>query len=122
MKAVSISGLMIALFVSAGLGLIGPVAAQTIAPRSDRAPMSKDSYTLATTKAEAQYTVDKEACAPLSEKGGSAAHRDTTTERTEARSNASAERREAAIKVANEKCDSVTTAANDDCPSNPKMQ
>jgi hypothetical protein len=56
------SKLMIALFVSAGLGLAGGAAAQTYAPRSDSAPMSKDSYTMAKKNADAQYKIDKDAC------------------------------------------------------------
>jgi hypothetical protein len=57
------SKLMIALFVSAGLGLAGVAAAQT---KSDSAPMSKDSYTMAKKNADAQYKIDKDACSSQS--------------------------------------------------------
>ena len=59
------SKLMIALFVSAGLGLAGSVAAQTYAPKSISAPMSKDAYTQAKQNADAQYKIDKDACSTL---------------------------------------------------------
>src|ERR1700675_4328219 len=60
------SRLMIALFVTAGLAIAGPAAAQTYAPKSDRTPMSKDSYTTAKKDADAQYKVDKDACSSQS--------------------------------------------------------
>src|SRR6202140_3568299 len=60
------SKLMIALFVTAGLGIAGPGAAQTYAPKTDSAPVSKDSYTMAKTNADAQYKIDKDACSSLS--------------------------------------------------------
>jgi hypothetical protein len=41
------SKLLIALFVSAGLGLAGTAAAQMYAPKTSSTPMSKDAYTLA---------------------------------------------------------------------------
>ena len=65
------SKLMIALFVTAGLGIAGPGAAQTYAPKTDSAPVSKDSYTMAKTNADAQYKIDKDACSSLS---GNAKH------------------------------------------------
>jgi hypothetical protein len=61
------SKLMIALFVAAGLGVSGPAAAQTMnSPKTATMPMSKDSYTAAKTSADAQYNIDKEACASTS--------------------------------------------------------
>jgi hypothetical protein len=60
------SKLMIALFVTAGLGLAGPAVAQLYAPKATSTPMSKDSYTLAKKNADAQYKIDKDACSSLS--------------------------------------------------------
>jgi len=60
------SRLLIALFVASGLGVIGPVAAQMSSPMGAPAPMTKDSHTLATTNADAQYKIDKDACSSLS--------------------------------------------------------
>ena len=58
------SKLMISLFVGAGLGFAGASAAQTNAPMT--APISKATYTQAVKDADAQYTMDKDACASLS--------------------------------------------------------
>jgi hypothetical protein len=58
------SRLMIALLVSAGLGFAGASAAQMNA--STTAPISKASYTQAVKDADAQYKIDKDACASLS--------------------------------------------------------
>ena len=62
------SKLMIALFVSAGLGFAGVSSAQTYAPKTTlaTASMSKDGYTQAKKSADAQYKIDKDACASLS--------------------------------------------------------
>jgi hypothetical protein len=60
------SKLMIALFVSAGLGFAGTAAAQMYASKTTVTPMSKDNYTMAKTNADAQYKVDKDACSSLS--------------------------------------------------------
>ncbi len=60
------SKLMIALFVSAGLGFAVPGVAQTSAPKTVSTPMSKDSYAMAKTNADAQYKIDKDACSSLS--------------------------------------------------------
>lgn len=59
------SKLMIALFVSAGLGFAGTAAAQTYAAKTTSTPMSKENYTVAKTNADAQYKIDKDACSPL---------------------------------------------------------
>ena len=123
------SKLMIALLVSAGLGLIGPVAAQTMVPRSDRAPISKDSYTLATTKAEAQHTINKEACAPLSESAGARcvvtakgkesiakAEAKAARENTpKARADLRLARAQAKFDVAIDRCDEMTGGDKDAC-------
>ena len=59
------SKLMIALFVTVGLGFAGPGAAQMYAPKTTSTPMSKDSYTMAKTNADAQYRIDNDACSSL---------------------------------------------------------
>ena len=58
------SKLMIALFVTAGLGFAGTAAAQMNPPMT--APISKASYTQAVKDADAQYKIDKDACSSLS--------------------------------------------------------
>ena len=60
------SRLLIALFITAGLGFAAPAMAQTYAPKSTASPMSKDAYAMAKTNADAQYKVDKDACSTLS--------------------------------------------------------
>jgi len=58
------SKLMIAMFVTAGLGFAGAGAAQMNSPMT--APMSKANYTQAVKDADAQYKIDKDACSSLS--------------------------------------------------------
>ena len=60
------SRLMIALFVTAGLGFAGSGVAQTYAPKATSTPMSKDAYVLAKKNADAQYKIDSDACSALS--------------------------------------------------------
>ena len=60
------SKLMIALFMSAGLGLALPAVAQVTTPNPGSSTTSKDAYTQAKTKADAQYQIDKDACSSLS--------------------------------------------------------
>ncbi len=60
------SKLMIAILATAGLGFAGHSAAQMYAPKSTSMPMSKDNYAMANKNADAQYRIDKEACASLS--------------------------------------------------------
>ena len=62
------SRLMIALFVTAGLGVAGVSAAQTYAPKTTlaTASMTKDGYAQAKKDADAQYKIDKDACSSLS--------------------------------------------------------
>jgi len=63
-----VSKLMIALFVSAGLGFAGAAGAQSYALKatSTSTPLSKDSYAAAKKDADAQYKIDKDGCASLS--------------------------------------------------------
>ncbi len=62
------SKLMIALFVSAGLGFAGAAAAQVqvYASKTASASMSKEGYALAKKNADAQYKIDNDACSSLS--------------------------------------------------------
>ena len=57
------SKLMVALFVTAGLGFAGTAAAQMNAPMTT--PISKASYTQAVKDADAQYKIDNEACSSM---------------------------------------------------------
>jgi len=60
------SKLMIALMAAAGLGACGASMAQMVAPKNMATPMSKDTYAATKASADAQYKVDKDACASLS--------------------------------------------------------
>jgi hypothetical protein len=62
----SMSKLMIALFVAAGLGVAGSAVAEDYALTNTSAPMTRDAYTMAKKNADAQYKIDTEACASLS--------------------------------------------------------
>ena len=123
------SKLMIALFVSAGLGFAGTASAQTYASKSTVTPLSKDGYAMAKTDADAQYKVDKDACASLAgnakdicmaeAKGkdnvakadAEAAYQNTAKHRENAR----VARAQANYDVANEKCDDLAGNAKDVC-------
>jgi hypothetical protein len=59
------SKLMIALFITAGLSVAGPAAAQMYGTKTASTTMSKDSYTMAKTNADAQYKTEKDACSSL---------------------------------------------------------
>ena len=128
------SKLMIALFMTAGLGVVG-CAAQPNAPMTATKPMaaatpiSKDAYDMAVRNADAQYKVDKDACSPrsgnakdicLAEANGKekvakanaeAAYKATPKAREDAR----VARAEATYNVAKEKCDDVSGNAKDVC-------
>ena len=58
--------LILALFVTSGLGFAGSSAAQMNTSKATSTPMSKDSYLAAKASADGQYKIDKEACASLS--------------------------------------------------------
>ena len=123
------SKLMIALFVSAGLGFAGTAAAQMYASKTTVTPMSKDSYTMAKTNADAQYKVDKDACSSLSAnakdiciaeaKGkdniakaeAEAAYQNTAKHRESAR----VAHAQAAYDIAIEKCDDLAGNTKDVC-------
>ena len=122
------SKLMIALFVSAGLGFAGAGTAQTPAQKNPAA-MSKDAYAMAKASAAEQYKVDKDACAGLSgnardicmaeAKGkenvakadAEAAYENTPKHRESAR----IARAQAAYDVAKEKCDNLAGNLKDVC-------
>ena len=61
------SKLMIALFITAGLGIAGAGSAQTYVAKntSPSTPMTKDNYAMVKKDADAQYKIDKEACSSL---------------------------------------------------------
>jgi hypothetical protein len=125
---------MIALFLSAGLGLAGcatqrpaPVAAAK--PMVPVAPISKDAYDIAIRNADAQGKLDKDACSPrsgnakdicLAEANGKemiakadaeAAYRNSSIARESAR----AARADATYGVAKEKCDDLAGNTKDVC-------
>jgi hypothetical protein len=60
------SKLLIALFVTAGLGFAGASIAQTYPMKTASTTMSKDGVTTAKKDADAQYKIDYDACASLS--------------------------------------------------------
>jgi hypothetical protein len=128
------SKLMMALFVAAGLGLVGcatprdaPMAATK--PMAPVRPISKDAYDLAVKNAEAQYKMDKDACSSrsgnakdicLAEANGKekvakadaeAAYKNTPKVREDAR----VTRAEATYNVAKEKCDGLSGNPKDVC-------
>ncbi len=114
------SNLMMALFAAAGLCLAGGAGAQA---------MNKDARDMSVSKAESQYKMDKEKCAPLSDnakdvcmeeaKGrekvakaeAHAAYENTPKARTKART----AKADADYEVAKEKCDDLAGNAKDVC-------
>jgi len=125
------SKLLIALFVSAGLGVAG-CATQRDAPMAaakPAAPISKDAYAVAVKNAEMQYKMEKDACASrsgnakdicLAEANGKekvakadaeAAYKNTPKVREDAR----VTRAEATYGVAKEKCDNLSGNPKDVC-------
>src|ERR1700687_5877477 len=128
------SKLMIALFVTAGLGFAGSGAAQMNSPMT--APMSKASYTQAVKDADAQYKIDNDACSSLSgnakdicvagAKGkasvakaeAEAAYKHTP----KARENARIAHAQASYDVAIEKCDDLAGNRKDVCVKEAKSE
>ena len=124
------SKLMIALIAAAGLGVAGGSAAQMVAPKATAPmPMSKDSYTMAKTNADAQYKLDKDACASFSgnakdvcvakAKGKNSidkADADAAYENTpKTREAARTARAQASYDVSVQKCDDLTGNPKDVC-------
>ena len=125
------SKLLIALFVTAGLGVAG-CATQRDAPMASAkpaAPISKEAYELAVKNAETQYKIEKDACASrsgnakdicLAEANGKekvakadaeVAYKNTPKMREDAR----VARAEATHSVAKEKCDDLSGNSKDVC-------
>jgi hypothetical protein len=131
------SKLLIALFVTAGLGIAGSAAAQTYASKSTTTPMSKSSYTMAKESADAQYKVDSETCSPLSgnakdicaaeAKGKynvarSEAEAASYKHTAKARENARVAHAQATYNVAIEKCDDLAGNSKDVCVKEAKAE
>ena len=132
------SRLMIALFVSAGLGLGGSAAAQMVASKTTLmpAPISKESYNAAKQNADAQYKIDKDTCASLSgnakdicvaeAKGKdnvAKADAQSAYENTpKSRENARVARAQAVYDVAREKCDDQAGNRKDVCVKEAKAE
>jgi hypothetical protein len=123
------SKLMIALYVAAGLLLGGPAAAQMYAPKPAPMPTSKDVYTEAKARADAQYRIDKDSCSSLSGNANdiclAAARGKESIARAEAeaayentpkaRENARVAHAQAIYDVAIEKCDGLAGNGRDVC-------
>ena len=130
------SRLMIALFVAAGLGVVGPAAAQMGSPMRSPPPMTKDNHALATTNADAQFKIDKDACSSLSgnakdicvaqAKGKDSiakADADAAYENTpKAREAARVVHAQASFDVSREKCDDLAGNRKDVCLKEAKSE
>jgi len=130
------SKLMIALFVTAGLALAGPAAAQMYAPKPASVSTAKDVYTEAKTNADAQYKIDKDSCSSLSgnsrdiclaaargKEGIARAEAEATYERTpKAREDARIAHAQASYDVAVEKCDELAGNGKDVCVKQAKAE
>jgi hypothetical protein len=130
------SKLMIALFVTAGLGFAGAGVAQMNSPMPSSTPMSKASYTQAVKDADAQYKIDKDACSSLSgnakdicvaEAKGKASVAKAEAEAAykhtpKARENARIAQAQANYNVAIEKCDDLAGNRKDVCVKEAKAE
>jgi hypothetical protein len=128
------SRLMIALFITAGLGFAGASVAQVTAPMTT--PLSKEAYATAKKNSDAQYKTDKAACASLSgnakdicaaeAKGNeriAKADAEAGYKHTpKARENARVARAQAGYDVAVEKCDDLAGNAKDVCVKEAKAE
>jgi hypothetical protein len=117
------------MFVTAGLSLAGPASAQMYSHDGSSMPMSKASYSMAKTNADAQYKADRHACESRSgnaedicetEAKGKAnvskADAKATYENTaQARESARVAKAEAIYGVAIEKCDDLAGNGKDVC-------
>jgi hypothetical protein len=65
-EGIKMSRMMIAMCVTAAFGLAAPVSAQVTASNAGAMPLSKDAYAAAKKDADAQYKIDKQACASQS--------------------------------------------------------
>jgi len=128
------SKLLIALFVTAGLGFAAPGMAQTNSVKV--ASMSKADYAAAKRNADAQYKVDKDACASLAGNAkdiciAEASGRDSVAKAdaaavyehtAKARQNARIAHAQAAYNVAIEKCDDLAGNPKDVCVKEAKAE
>jgi len=130
------SKLMIAMFVSVGLGFAGAGMAQVKSPTTNPTPASKTTYDQAVKDADAQYKVAKQTCSSLSgnakdiclaeAKGKSsvakadaeAAYKNTA----KARENARVVHAQAIYNVAVEKCDDLAGNPKDVCVKEAKAE
>ena len=121
--------LLMAMFVSVGLGFAGAGLAQTNPPTSTPTPISKANYDQAVKDADAQYKVAKQACSSLSGNGkdiclaeakgknsvakadAEAAYKNTAKSRETAR----VAHAQATYNVAIEKCDDLAGNPKDVC-------
>jgi hypothetical protein len=130
------SKLMIALFVTAGLGFAAPGMAQTNFLKTASASMSKDDYTTAKKNADAQYKVDRNACSSLSGNAkdicvAEAKGKDNATKAdaaaayentAKARESARVAHAQATYNVAIEKCDGLAGNRKDVCVKEAKAE
>jgi len=128
--------LMFAMFASAGLGIAGSAVAQTYATKTATAPITKDSYAMAKTNADAQYKIDADACASLSanakdicvaeakgKENIAKADAEAAYENTpKARESARVAHAQAAYDVAIEKCDDLAGNHKDVCVKEAKAE
>ena len=123
------SKLMISLLVAAGLALAGCASQSQTTGAKSTAPISKDAYDRAVSSAEAQYKVDKDACASRSGNAKDICLAEATGKEKVAKADAEAAykntpkahedariaRAEASYNVAKEKCDELSGNAKDVC-------
>jgi hypothetical protein len=135
-KGNNVYKLMIALFVTAGLGFAGSGMAQTYSPKATSKPMSKDNYAMAKKNADAQYKIDNDACSSLNgnakdicvaeAKGKdniAKAEAEAAYENTpKARQNARVVHAQASYNVAIEKCDDLAGNRKDVCVKEAKAE
>ena len=128
------SRLMISLFVAAGLAVSGSAAAQMNVAKHDA--MSKETHAAAKTSADAQFKLDKEACASMADNAkdicmaqargkqrmavadADAAYNNTAKSRSDAR----VAHAQAAYDVAHEKCDDLSGNRKDVCVKEAKAE
>ena len=128
--------LMFAMFVTAGLGMAASAVAQTTGIKGASAPITKDSYAMAKTNADAQYKVDKDACGSLSgnakdicmaeakgKENTAKADAEAMYENTpKAREHARVAHAQAGYDVAIEKCDDLAGNPKDVCVKEAKAE
>jgi hypothetical protein len=120
---------MIAMFIATGMGFAGAGMAQMHSPMTYPSPMSKADYAQALKDADAQYKIDKKACAAFSgntkdicaaeatgnQKAAKAQAEAAYKHTPKARENARIAFAEASYKVAIERCDDLAGNPKDVC-------